>query len=322
VALLPYFEGGDVLYKQFKLNEPWDSEHNLGLLAKMPDVFTVGFEPKGATHTYYQRFALTSLGPAAAAGGGADGGAGGSGVGGIGAPPVSGSGTPPGISVPAPATAPASGAPPTIGGPPGLAAGGGPGPGFGGAPEPPAVPRFPLQFHEIIDGTSNTLGVIEAGPPVPWSKPADFVYDPRQPLPKMTGPFANVRNVGAMDGTVYGLKPDLNEHVWRNLINANDGLPNPGWKELRAQFPVDTEEEKKALAKLLEDNQALITKLEEQFKEHTALLGLTGKLTKDIDRAEADQARIQQMIENLRAMNKKMRDDLGLRPGGPVPGGR
>ncbi|HVK11616.1 MAG TPA: sigma-70 family RNA polymerase sigma factor, partial [Gemmataceae bacterium] len=77
VALLPYFEGGDVLYKQFKLNESWDSEHNLGLLAKMPDVFTVGFEPKGATHTYYQRFALANLGPPPGVAGGGEGGVGG-----------------------------------------------------------------------------------------------------------------------------------------------------------------------------------------------------------------------------------------------------
>jgi hypothetical protein len=38
VALLPYLEQ-DNLYKQFKLDEPWDSEHNKKLIEKMPDVF-------------------------------------------------------------------------------------------------------------------------------------------------------------------------------------------------------------------------------------------------------------------------------------------
>lgn len=38
VALLPYL-GEKELYKQFRLNEPWDSEHNRKLIARMPDVF-------------------------------------------------------------------------------------------------------------------------------------------------------------------------------------------------------------------------------------------------------------------------------------------
>jgi hypothetical protein len=38
VHLLPYLEQGE-LYKQFKLDEPWDSEHNKKLLTKMPRVF-------------------------------------------------------------------------------------------------------------------------------------------------------------------------------------------------------------------------------------------------------------------------------------------
>jgi len=56
VAILPYIEEEE-LYKKFKLDEPWDSEHNKKLLAKMPDLFRVGFEPKGETKTYYQGFA-------------------------------------------------------------------------------------------------------------------------------------------------------------------------------------------------------------------------------------------------------------------------
>jgi uncharacterized protein (TIGR03067 family) len=39
VALLPYLEQ-DGLYRQFKLDEPWDSEHNKKLIAQMPAVFT------------------------------------------------------------------------------------------------------------------------------------------------------------------------------------------------------------------------------------------------------------------------------------------
>lgn len=56
VLILPYIEQ-DGLYKQFKLNEPWDSEHNKKLLAKLPKVYA---DPSGKTDvkygTYYQCF--------------------------------------------------------------------------------------------------------------------------------------------------------------------------------------------------------------------------------------------------------------------------
>ncbi|MEX0641937.1 MAG: DUF1559 domain-containing protein, partial [Pirellulales bacterium] len=39
VAILPYLEEGGELYKQFKLDEPWDSEHNRPLIAQMPAVY-------------------------------------------------------------------------------------------------------------------------------------------------------------------------------------------------------------------------------------------------------------------------------------------
>lgn len=54
VAILPYIEQ-QALYEQFKLDEPWDSEHNKKLLAKMPDIFqNLERLSKGATTTHYQ----------------------------------------------------------------------------------------------------------------------------------------------------------------------------------------------------------------------------------------------------------------------------
>jgi hypothetical protein len=38
VAILPYIEQQD-LYEQFHLDEPWDSEHNKKLIARMPEVY-------------------------------------------------------------------------------------------------------------------------------------------------------------------------------------------------------------------------------------------------------------------------------------------
>jgi prepilin-type processing-associated H-X9-DG protein len=56
VALLPYL-GEEGLYRQFRLNEPWDSPHNQVLLPLMPKVYLLPGEqpgPDGLTH--YQVF--------------------------------------------------------------------------------------------------------------------------------------------------------------------------------------------------------------------------------------------------------------------------
>ncbi len=39
VAILPYLDGGNELYQQFRLDEPWDSPHNRKLITKMPGLF-------------------------------------------------------------------------------------------------------------------------------------------------------------------------------------------------------------------------------------------------------------------------------------------
>jgi hypothetical protein len=56
VAILPFLEELP-LYKQFKLDEPWDSEHNKKLLAKMPKVYApVRPLPNQPGATFYQVF--------------------------------------------------------------------------------------------------------------------------------------------------------------------------------------------------------------------------------------------------------------------------
>ena len=54
VWLLAYLGQRD-LYKQFKVNEPWDSEHNKKLIAQMPKIYAPpGIETHG--YTYYRSF--------------------------------------------------------------------------------------------------------------------------------------------------------------------------------------------------------------------------------------------------------------------------
>jgi hypothetical protein len=62
VAILPFIEQ-DNLYKQFKLDEPWDSEHNIKLSKTVVKVYSLPYGPpeKGKeNHTNYRVFVGTS----------------------------------------------------------------------------------------------------------------------------------------------------------------------------------------------------------------------------------------------------------------------
>ncbi|MBL8822514.1 MAG: DUF1559 domain-containing protein [Planctomycetia bacterium] len=55
VAILPYLEQ-DNLFKQFRTNEPWDSEHNKKLIPMMPKIYSMPGVDAGVGLTYYQVF--------------------------------------------------------------------------------------------------------------------------------------------------------------------------------------------------------------------------------------------------------------------------
>ncbi|MGH7224337.1 MAG: protein kinase domain-containing protein, partial [Gemmataceae bacterium] len=56
VAILPYIDEVD-LYSRFKLNEPWDSPHNVRLLPRMPKIFTFqAAKPSQPHSTVFQVF--------------------------------------------------------------------------------------------------------------------------------------------------------------------------------------------------------------------------------------------------------------------------
>jgi hypothetical protein len=56
VAILPYVEEQE-LYKQFKLDEPWDSDHNAKLIEKMPKLYVPVRGKADKAQTFYQMFA-------------------------------------------------------------------------------------------------------------------------------------------------------------------------------------------------------------------------------------------------------------------------
>jgi hypothetical protein len=86
--------------------------------------------------------------------------------------------------------------------------------------------RKPLTLKQIDDaqkgrGTSNTLLVIEAANPVPWTKPEDLPYAPDQPLPSLGGFYKDFKFIFLMaDGSVHG-RPGYPEEMLRDLIPWN-----------------------------------------------------------------------------------------------------
>lgn len=148
VAILPYIEQ-DNLYRQFKLDEPWDSEHNRKLIPLMPPTYANPAAPLKPGETHYR--VLVGNGAL-----------------------------------------------------------------FDTAK--------PTKFAQIMDGTSNTIMVVETADAVPWTKPDEVRYDPEKPLPKFF-PFhsGGGYNVLLADGSVRYFSSAVAERTLRALITRSGG---------------------------------------------------------------------------------------------------
>ena len=148
VAILPYLDEGQ-LYNEFHLDEPWDSEHNLKLLDRMPQVYRNAAVELGNRTVYLA---------------------------------VTGEGT-----------------------------------GFEAGKR--------IRLSDIADGTSNTIGIVEASPSsaVPWTKPEDWTYQPGQEKAGLGGIRPNGFLAGFLDGSTRMISNSIDSDTLRKLFLINDG---------------------------------------------------------------------------------------------------
>jgi len=153
VLILPYLDEFE-LFNQFKLDEPWDSAHNIKLLPRMPKLYApMGVKTKAPHSTFIQAL----VGPDTCF--------------------------------------------PTL------------------LNKDRQIGAVGVSLLQITDGSSNTFGVVEAFDAVPWSKPADLVYDSKKPLPRMGGTqFESGFHAGFMDGTVRFVNTRVDEKTLRAFI--------------------------------------------------------------------------------------------------------
>jgi hypothetical protein len=86
------------------------------------------------------------------------------------------------------------------------------------------IPRIPATF---LDGTSNTILMVEADESVPWAKPADIPYDQSKPLPKLGGLYSDDTFLVLLaDGSRKTInRKTISDTTLRNAINPADGNP-------------------------------------------------------------------------------------------------
>src|SRR5262249_6567548 len=81
------------------------------------------------------------------------------------------------------------------------------------------------KLQDINDGTSATLMLVEAGTPVPWTKPEDLSYDPEKPFPKLGRQFDDGFYCAFPDGSVRYFGNAIAPRVVRQLITRSGSKP-------------------------------------------------------------------------------------------------
>jgi hypothetical protein len=148
VLILPYLEERE-LYDEFRLDQPWDSEHNIRLLHRMPSSFAAPWTRRVNVPPYHT-VCRVFVGPRT--------------------------------------------------------------PFEGGV-------RIPDDFP---DGIADTLLFVEAGEPVPWTKPDEIAYDPARPI-QLQGLFRDGFRACTADSRYRFIRHDVDQRILHALVTRNGG---------------------------------------------------------------------------------------------------
>lgn len=81
-----------------------------------------------------------------------------------------------------------------------------------------------VSFEDFPDGHSNTLLLVEAGDPVPWTRPDDLAYAPDVPI-SLAGLFKDGFRAALADGSVRFVRNSVSEARLRAAITRNGKEP-------------------------------------------------------------------------------------------------
>jgi hypothetical protein len=86
--------------------------------------------------------------------------------------------------------------------------------------------RLPADFY----GISNTLLVVEAGTPVPWTKPEELAYDPDRPLPDLAGLFRDGFRAYTADGEFHFVTNSVPKETIREcVVRCHPDMRSSDW---------------------------------------------------------------------------------------------
>jgi hypothetical protein len=87
-----------------------------------------------------------------------------------------------------------------------------------------------FRLSSFPNGTSQTILIVEAGEPVPWTKPDELPYDPAGPLPPLGGHYRYHDGFWAAmgDGSVRWVDNKVNPQMLRGAIERGGGMPCGG----------------------------------------------------------------------------------------------
>jgi hypothetical protein len=79
-------------------------------------------------------------------------------------------------------------------------------------------PDMRLSWSDLARGGAQTILVVEAAVPVPWTKPEDLSYAPDGPLPKVGGLMGNGFHALFADASVRWIEAEQEESALRTLV--------------------------------------------------------------------------------------------------------